>query len=104
MLSRLWGKITGADKGKKYPDQQGSLLGRSGDFIIIYPYGLYCDLPSGAMFRNIGDGMAIPATIDRPAEAAQGEPVFYHPQQTALSSPEITAILISKQATQAAAM
>lgn len=80
MLSDLWGRVTGKDKGKQFPEQQGVVLGRIGDFTIIYPYGFYCDLPSDVLFRALGPGVAIPVTVDRPKDGEQGEPVFFHPE------------------------
>lgn len=80
MLSNLWGRITGKDKGKQFPEQQGSALGRKGDFMIIYPYGFYCDLPSEALFYALSPGNALPVTVDRPTDGEQGEPIFFHPE------------------------
>lgn len=79
MLSRLLAKITGADKKKKYPDQQADIMGRVGDYIIIYPYGMYCNLPSDVLAEEIKPGMLVPITVVRPDDVAQGEPVIYHP-------------------------
>lgn len=79
MFSRLLAKITGADKKKKYPDQQAEIMGRVGDYIVVFPYGLYCDLPGDALAEEIKHGMLIPITVIRPDDVEQGEPVFYHP-------------------------
>jgi len=79
MLSSLWGKITGADKKLTVQDQQGSVLGRIGDYTIVFPYGLSTDLPNDAMFRVIAPGVAIPWNIDRPSDGVRGEPMFFHP-------------------------
>jgi hypothetical protein len=48
---------------------------------VINPYGVYCDLPEGALFRVLDDrGKYIAAfTVDRPSQAKQGEPAFFHP-------------------------
>lgn len=78
-LSDLWGRITGKDKRLKYPDQQASMLGRVGDHTIVFPYGLYCDLPDDVLLKSIADGVAISVTVARPDDAARGEPVFFHP-------------------------
>ena len=78
MFSRLWGRITGADKRKALPDQQASVLGRLGDYIVVYPYGSYCDLPDDVWLRVIDEGVVIPVTSDRP-DTTRGEPVFFHP-------------------------
>lgn len=77
--SSLWGLITGADKKKKYPDQQAKFLGRGGNFTIIYPYGSHCDLPVDTLIKQVAEDAAIPVTIDRPGGIEQGEPVFFHP-------------------------
>jgi len=78
MFSALWGRITGADKKKDLPDQQASILGRLGDYTIIYPYGMYCDLPNNVWLNILGKGKAIPMTSSRPA-SARGEIVLFHP-------------------------
>lgn len=78
-LSDLWGRITGKDKRLKYPDQQASMLGRVGDHTIVFPYGLYCDLPDDVLLKSIADGVAISVTVVRPDDADRGEPVFFHP-------------------------
>lgn len=80
MLSAIWAKITGKDKRKQYPDQQASALGRLGDYTIVYPYGMHCDLPSDTLLRVIAPGIAIPVTVKRPSDGAQGEPMFFHPE------------------------
>lgn len=79
MLSALWGRITGKDKGKKYPDQQAVFLGRVGDYAIISPYGLYADLPADTLLLEIKPGVAIPVTVRRPGDTEQAEPTFFHP-------------------------
>lgn len=79
MLSRLWGRITGKDKDLKYPDQQSVFLGRVGEYIVVFPYGLYADLPSGTLLKEIASGVAVPVTVERPSDTAQAEPVFFHP-------------------------
>lgn len=78
-LLSLWGKITGADKKFNVQNQQGSVLGRIGDYTVVFPYGLSADLPDDAMFRLIAPGIVIPWNIDRPSDAARGEPAFFHP-------------------------
>lgn len=78
-MNDKWGKVTGADKGQKVPVQQASVLGRIGNFVVIYPYGMYCDLPNDVYLKEIAKGVVIPAAIDRP-DAARGEPIFYHPE------------------------
>jgi len=79
-MRSLWARITGKDKGKTFPNQQTSALGRVGDDTIIYPYGLYCDLPDGARVRTFGNGYSIPVTVKRPGDLGRGEPVFFHPE------------------------
>ncbi len=78
-FSRLWARITGADKGDQFPNQQISMMGRIGDFIIIHPYGLYADLPNDVALQGIANGRVIPVTTTRPSDVARGEPVFFHP-------------------------
>ena len=79
MLSALWGRITGKDKRKQYPDQQAVFLGRVGDYTILSGYGVYADLPPDTLLLEIRPGVAIPVTVTRPDDTAQGEPVFFHP-------------------------
>ena len=79
MLSRLWGRITGADKKLQRPNQQASFLGRVGNHTIVFPYGLYADLPAEALLKAIDAGAALPVTVERPPDTAQAEPVFFHP-------------------------
>ena len=79
MFTSLWGKITGADKKKALPDQQASVLGRLGDYIILYPYGMYCDLPNDVWLNVLGKGKAIPMTSSRP-DSDRGEIIFFHPE------------------------
>ena len=79
IFSQLWGKITGKDKGLKYPDQQASFISRVGDHTIIFPYGLYCDLPDDVLLKAIDEGSAISVTVARPSDTATGEPVLFHP-------------------------
>ena len=78
MFSQLWGRITGADKKKALPDQQASVLGRLGDYTIIYPYGMYCDLPNDVWLNILGKGKAIPMTSSRP-DSSRGEIILFHP-------------------------
>jgi len=79
MLSALWGRITGKDKRKKYPEQQAVFLGRVGDYAVLMPYGLYADLPNDTLLKEIADGVAVPMTVTRPSDTEQGEPTFFHP-------------------------
>lgn len=79
MLSALWGRITGTDKRKKYPDQQAVFLGRVGDYTIASPYGLYADLPADTLLLEVKPGVAIPVTVKRPGDTEQAEPTFFHP-------------------------
>lgn len=79
MLSALWGRITGKDKRKKYPDQQAVFLGRVGDYTVVFPYGLYADLPADTLLLEIKPGVAIPVTVKRPGDTEQAEPTFFHP-------------------------
>ena len=78
-FSRLWGRITGADKGLKFPNQQVSSLGRLGDSAIVAPYGLYADLPAGTLLKEIAANVFVSVTEGRPSDTEQGEPVFFHP-------------------------
>lgn len=80
IFSQLWARITGADKDKAFPDQQASALGRLGDYTIIYPYGLYCNLPDDAWLSIVDKGKAISMTTLRPSDVERGEPVFFHPE------------------------
>ena len=79
MFGALWGRITGADKRQKYTSQQASFLGRIGDYVVIYPYGLYCDLPNDALLKRLGDKAAVSCTVDRPDDIDTGEVVLFHP-------------------------
>ena len=79
MLSNLWGRITGKDKKLKHPDQQAIFLGRVGNYTVVFPYGLYGDLPADTLLKEIAPGVAVPVTVKRPSDTAQGEPVFFHP-------------------------
>ena len=79
-MRSLWARITGKDKGKTFPNQQTSALGRVGNDNIIFPYGLYCDLPDEARVRTLGNGYSIPSTVKRPDDLNRGEPVFFHPE------------------------
>ena len=78
MFSQIWGRITGADKGDDFPDQQASFLGRLGDYTIVYPYGMYCDLPNDVWLRRLDKGKAIPMTSSRP-DSSRGEIIIFHP-------------------------
>jgi len=79
MFSNLWGRITGADKKLTVPDQQASFLGRIGDYTVVFPYGLYANLPDGVLLKEIAPGVAVPVTVKRPSDTERGEPVFFHP-------------------------
>lgn len=79
MFSSLWARITGSDKKKTYPEQQGAALGRAGDFVVLFPYGLYADLPNDTLLRMLGEGAAMGVTVVRPADLAPGEPTLFHP-------------------------
>lgn len=79
MIKGLWGRITGKDAKKQFPQQQASVLGRVGDYVVIFPYGYYADLPEDALLRMIEPGVAISATVGRPDDTGRGEPVFFHP-------------------------
>lgn len=78
-FSALWGRITGKDKRQQMPVQQAVVLGRIGDYVVAFPYGLYADLPADAMLKEIAEGVMIPVTVNRPSDTEQGEPVFFHP-------------------------
>jgi hypothetical protein len=79
MLKALWGRITGADAKKQYPAQQAAFLGRLGDYVILHPYGSFCDLPAEALLLRVGEKAALAATVKRPSDTARGEPVLFHP-------------------------
>lgn len=79
MLSNLWARITGADKGKRTPNQQAVVLGAPADFSIVNPYGLYCDAPSGTLSVQLKDDALLCVTQTRPQDLARGEPAFFHP-------------------------
>ncbi len=79
MLSRLWGRVTGADKKLQRPNQQASFLGRIGNHTIVFPYGLYADLPAQTQLKAVDAGAALSVTGERPSDTEQGEPVFFHP-------------------------
>lgn len=81
-IRSLWGRITGADKKLNYPEQQTSFIGRIGDYTIIYPYGMYCDLPNNTLLRQVGSGASIPVTVKRESDAARGEIVLFNPTTT----------------------
>lgn len=81
-LRSLWGRITGADKKLNFPEQQCSFIGRIGDYTIVYPYGMYCDLPNETFLREVGSGAAIPVTVKRDSDAARGEIVLFNPVTT----------------------
>lgn len=78
-FSRLWGRITGADKGLKVPNQQVSSLGRLSDPAILSPYGVYANLPAGTLLKEIASNVFVSVTEGRPSDTEQGEPVFFHP-------------------------
>lgn len=80
MFLALWGKVTGKDKRQQMPTQQAVALGRTGDYVIVFPYGMYADLPTDAMLKEIAEGVMVPVTVDRPSDTEQGEPVFFHPK------------------------
>lgn len=73
------GRITGKDKKGKTPEQQTSVLGRTGNLFIISNYGLWADLPDQQQILQIDEGRAIPITQKRPTDTKQAEPVFFHP-------------------------
>lgn len=79
MLTNLWGRITGKDKRLESPAQQAVFLGRVGEYTVIFPYGLYSDLPTDTLLKEIAPGVAVPVTVKRPSDTEQGEPVFFHP-------------------------
>jgi hypothetical protein len=78
-MNKRYGRITGPDLKKKTPVQQTSMLGRSGDHIVNFPYGLYADLPDDAMVKEIDCGWAVPVTEKRPGDLKRSEPTFFHP-------------------------
>lgn len=78
MLSGLWGKITGADKKRQLPNQQAEILGRKGDYTVLFPYGLYVDLPNDAFIKSHGTDSVISVTTTRPTDTAVSEPTLFH--------------------------
>lgn len=78
MLSELWGKITGKDARKKTPTQQAAVLNRIGNYVVVYPYGMYCDLPNNVLIKMLSEDSALPCTVSRP-ESEQGEIIIFHP-------------------------
>lgn len=74
-----WLMITGGDKAKEYPDQQVTDHERVGDRTIIYPYGVYCNLPNEVILKSLCESSAVPMTIKRPDDLARGEVAFFHP-------------------------
>ncbi len=81
MLSELWGRITGKDAGKHFPQQQGQSLGRVGDTFPAQPYGLYANLPDGQLFKVLdADGQVVlGVTVKRPSGVEQAEVSLWHP-------------------------
>lgn len=79
MLSSDIARTTSEDKKSKYPEQQAQQYGVSADHIMIWPYGLYCDAPTNTLVKQLGDNQSMPITVKRPSDAANGEPVFFHP-------------------------
>lgn len=81
MISSLWGRITGKDAGKTFPQQQGKSLDRLGDMAVVFPWGMYANLPNGQLFKVIdGEGKAIiGVTVERPQNVEQGEVSLWHP-------------------------
>ena len=75
----LWAEITGADKKKQRPEQQTVALGRVGAHAIIFPHGMFTDLPNGALIKEVEEGAAISVTVERPSDTETGEPTFFHP-------------------------
>jgi hypothetical protein len=78
-MTGLWARIRGADKGLRRPSQPATALGALSDANIASPYGLWADLPDGALLREIGPGVFTSMTETRPTDTEQGEPVFFHP-------------------------
>lgn len=77
MFNEFWAKITGKDKGGRIPEQQ-AIINRVGNYVIVYPYGMHCDLPDDALIKLIAKDAAISCCIDRP-ETDQGEIAIFHP-------------------------
>lgn len=78
-FKQIWSRVTGKDIRAKYPQQQGAALERVGNFVIMYPYGMYCDLPDDALLRVLAPGVAVPVTVARPSDASRNEPTIFHP-------------------------
>jgi len=80
MLKKYWARITGADKGKQFPEHQAEAMGRVGDFAVIFPVGYYANLDVDALVRAIDEGLAISSTTDRPEGIEPGEVTVFHPK------------------------
>ena len=78
-MKRLWGRITGKDKHFKFPDQQITHQGRIGNFTVIFPYGMHCDLPSDVLVKQVESDAVIPVTVARIGGLDQGDVVLFHP-------------------------
>lgn len=83
-FSSLWAKITGSDKGQPVPNQQVESLGLPEDLSVLFPYGMYADLPNGELVRKLDAYSVVPITTIRPDGINRGEPVFFHPGTLAL--------------------
>lgn len=79
IFSNLWAKITKKDIKKKFPMQECLSVGQPVELTIVFPYGLYCDLPNNALVKKICEKSAVPFTIDRPDDLQTGEPSYFHP-------------------------
>ena len=80
LFKNLWGRITGADAEKPFPQQQGKSLSRLGDVYAAQPYGIYANLPNGQLFKVLDeDGRVVMGvTVERPPNVEQNEVSIWH--------------------------
>ncbi len=81
VVRNLWGRITGSDAKKNYPQQQGKSLGRIGNYLLAQPYGLYANAPNGQLFKVLDEdgNVIIAVTVARPDGVEPGEVTLHHP-------------------------
>lgn len=81
-----WFAVTKAgDNSGQYPVQQVTYLGKVGDCVMIFPYGMLANVPAGAlgpMFAVGGDmdnRAGIPADMANWPQLNEGEVALYNP-------------------------
>jgi len=86
-LKRLirWAKVVkaGADTGQ-FPVQQVTYLGKAGDAVMIFPYGMHANVDDGlALMVAVGGDAenrgAVPTSMTRRSKLASGDVEFYSP-------------------------